>query len=110
MPAIKPTTQRRNQIKELITHAGRVKVDILSARFGVSDVTIRGDLKYLEDQGVILRSYGGAQIREPVGTDISILQKRKLHADEKRRTGAAAAELINDGDYFIGKLVFGLRA
>ncbi|MCF7827200.1 MAG: DeoR/GlpR family DNA-binding transcription regulator [Candidatus Marinimicrobia bacterium] len=101
MATIKPTAERRNQIKDLISHAGRVKVDILSARFGVSEVTIRGDLKHLEDQGVILRSYGGAQIREPVGTDVSILQKRKLHADEKRRIGAAAAALIHDGDSII---------
>ena len=101
MPAIKPALQRRNQIKDLISHSGSVKVDILSKRFGVSEVTIRGDLRHLEDQGFILRSYGGAQIREPVGTDVSILQKRKLHVDEKRRIGAAAATLIHDGDSII---------
>ncbi|NQV14428.1 DeoR/GlpR transcriptional regulator [bacterium] len=101
MGSLKPTVERRNQIKDLISHAGRVKVDILSERFGVSEVTIRADLRHLEEQGIILRSYGGAQIREPVGTDVSILQKRKLHADEKRRIGAAAAALIHDGDSII---------
>jgi len=101
MGSIKPTTDRRNQIKELISYAGRVKVDILSARFGVSEVTIRTDLRHLEEQGLILRSYGGAQIREPVGADASILQKRKLFADEKRRIGAAAATLIHNGDAII---------
>ncbi|NQV30250.1 MAG: DeoR/GlpR transcriptional regulator [Candidatus Marinimicrobia bacterium] len=101
MATAKPTTLRRNKIKELISYAGRVKVDILSARFGVSEVTIRADLRHLEEQGVILRSYGGAQIREPVATDASIFQKQKLHADEKRRIGAAAASLIHSGDAII---------
>lgn len=101
MKTLNPTALRRNQIKELISYAGRVKVDILSSRFDVSEVTIRGDLRHLEEQGFILRSYGGAQIREPVGTDTSFSQKRKLHADEKRRIGAAAASLIHDGEAVI---------
>lgn len=101
MKNTKPTIERRNQIKEMISYAGSVKVDILSARFGVSEVTIRTDLRHLEEQGFILRSYGGAKIREPVSTDTSILQKRKQHANEKRRIGAAAAALIHDGDSII---------
>lgn len=101
MAIAKSTAERRNQIKEMISYAGSVRVGILSARTGVSEVTIRADLRHLEEQGVILRSYGGAQIREPVGTDTSILQKRKIHADEKRRIGAAAASLIHDGDSII---------
>jgi DeoR family transcriptional regulator of aga operon len=101
MGTVNATSLRRKKIKEMISYAGRVKVDILSARFGVSEVTIRADLRHLEEQGVILRSYGGAQIREPVATDASIFQKQKLHTEEKRRIGAAAAALIHNGDAVI---------
>jgi len=101
MGSVRTTASRRNQIKELISDFGSTKVDALSKRFGVSEVTIRADLRFLEKQGIILRSYGGAHIREAVGTDISIIKKRKLHAAEKRRIGRAAAELIHDGDSII---------
>ncbi|PSH12355.1 DeoR family transcriptional regulator [Yersinia pseudotuberculosis] len=39
---------------------GEIKVEDLSTQLGVSGVTIRGDLSYLEQQGYLKRSFGGA--------------------------------------------------
>lgn len=52
--------KRRLKIAEIVATQGEIKVDELSARLGVSGVTIRGDLSYLEQQGYLRRSFGGA--------------------------------------------------
>lgn len=52
--------KRRLKIAEIVSTQGEIKVDDLSAQLGVSGVTIRGDLSYLEQQGCLKRSFGGA--------------------------------------------------
>ncbi|HEL4613771.1 TPA: DeoR/GlpR transcriptional regulator [Klebsiella pneumoniae] len=52
--------KRRLKIAELVGQQGEIKVDDLSELLGVSGVTIRGDLNYLEQQGYLKRSFGGA--------------------------------------------------
>lgn len=59
--------KRRLKIAEIVATQGEIKVDELSAQLGVSGVTIRGDLSYLEQQGYLKRSFGGA-IATPVTT------------------------------------------
>lgn len=98
---MKSTVERRSEIAHVLNEKGRVKVKDLSARFGVSTVTIRNDLDFFEKKGLINRTYGGAILRENVSKDPSLEEKQKLHADEKRRIGIAAAELINEGDSII---------
>ncbi len=95
------TVDRRNEIVRLINENRKVKVEELSTQFKVSSVTIRNDLKYLEDQGIIHRVYGGALVRDTVSRDSSFIEKAKLHATEKGRIGARAAEMIFDGDSII---------
>lgn len=52
--------KRRLDIAEIVRKHGEVKVDDLSMQLGVSGVTIRNDLNYLELQGYLKRSFGGA--------------------------------------------------
>lgn len=52
--------QRRLKIAEWIRQHGQMRVDELSTALQVSEVTIRGDLTYLEEQGLIVRSFGKA--------------------------------------------------
>ncbi len=52
--------QRRLKIADWIRQHGQMRVDELSAALAVSTVTIRSDLNYLEEQGLLLRSFGKA--------------------------------------------------
>lgn len=52
--------QRRLKIAEWICQHGQMRVDELSEALSVSEVTIRSDLNYLEEQGLIVRSFGKA--------------------------------------------------
>lgn len=91
--------ERLEQILALLQAQGRVSVAELGERFGVSTVTIRNDLATLEQQGRLLRTYGGAVPSPNPATEPPAFALRKeLHQDEKERIGRAAARLVRDGD------------
>ena len=46
--------RRREQIIDLLCDQGSVRVEPLSVHFGVSSVTIRNDLRYLEQKGCVV--------------------------------------------------------
>ena len=100
MAATRDTSQRRLQISELVRQHGSVQVAALAERFGVSLQTVRKDLRYLTDRGVMARAYGGAIDSNVVGIppEPNYEAKRTEHLDEKRRIGARAAALIKPGD------------
>lgn len=95
------TVDRRNEILKRLQDQGKVKVDELSKSFSVSSVTIRNDLEFLEEKGIIHRIYGGALIREVVSHDKELDEKQKLHAEEKKEIGQAAANMILDGESIV---------
>lgn len=92
--------ERRTLIRALIEENGRVSVDELTLRFQVSKVTIRSDLDWLEQDGVIRRTHGGAIfIASDVGyADPPFLDREQAQSQEKFRIGKAAAALIQPGD------------
>ncbi len=51
---------RRNRIIEMMQMNPQVRVDQLAQELGVSLITIRRDLQYLEEQKLLIRTYGGA--------------------------------------------------
>jgi len=98
---LKSTVDRRSEIVRIINESGKVKVEELRELFSVSAVTIRNDLNCLEGKGLIHRVYGGALVRDFVAYDTTLIEKAKMHVEEKRRIGAKAAEMVFDGDSII---------
>jgi DeoR family transcriptional regulator of aga operon len=96
-------TARATAIVEEVLREGEVSVEALSARLGVSLATVRRDLTALEEQGLVRRTHGGVKAVSPVAYDAfrhdsSFQEQEGRHADEKRRIGLAAAELVKDGE------------
>ncbi|NTW72726.1 MAG: DeoR/GlpR transcriptional regulator [Eubacteriaceae bacterium] len=56
--------ERLDNIYQMISLHGKVFVKDLSEKFGVSEDAIRKDLKILEKQGIIQRTYGGAMLKK----------------------------------------------
>lgn len=101
MAVTRDTSQRRLQISELVRQKGSVQVSTLADHFGVSPQTVRKDLRYLVERGVMTRAYGGAIDSGVIGAAPSephYEAKRTTHLDEKRRIGVCAAALISPGD------------
>jgi DeoR/GlpR family transcriptional regulator of sugar metabolism len=93
--------ERRTQILQIIRSAGRVRVNGLATRFNTSAVTIRSDLNELHQRGLVLRSHGGAVLPETILRESPVHDRLKAHSDEKRRIGAMAATLIDNGETII---------
>lgn len=96
------TVGRRNEILNLVNSESQVHVDELSARFGVSEVTIRNDLDQLEKKKLLVRARGGAmRVDGRVGVDYNLSEKDKLHYDEKKRIAKEAVKLINQSEIIL---------
>lgn len=95
------TVERREQIIDLLCQEGAVSVNQLSDRYGVSTVTIRNDLAYLEKKGCLLRSYGGAILNKQFAFDRPLQDKGRINFDVKNAIARQAAELVEDGDRII---------
>lgn len=90
--------ERRERIKSLLEHDGRVSVADLSAQFDLSEATIRSDLDALAAQGFLVRTHGGAIAPDRTDLELSFDVRRRLHPPQKQRIGAAAAAMVEDGE------------
>lgn len=84
---------RQQEIMDLARKTGRVNVEDLAARFGVSPQTIRKDLKELGDRQLLDRIHGGAIIASSV-QNLAYQARRSIAEAEKKEIGRAAAALI----------------
>jgi DeoR family transcriptional regulator of aga operon len=87
--------ERRREIVRLLKNDGRVSVGDLVRRFGVSAVTLRGDLEQLAAKGILVRSYGGAMLPQEPHQDFPLNIKKTIYHAEKTRIGRAAAKLVH---------------
>lgn len=106
-PVIKPkphrllAEERRRKIIEIVDDTGRVTVNDVVKKLGVSAVTARADLNALAETGTIVRSHGGAVRRLEATRDYPVDFKATLHSAEKQRIGEAAARLVRPNETII---------
>lgn len=96
-----PTEMRREQILAFIEAHDFARVSDLSARFGVSEVTVRGDLETLAERGQIRRIRGGARPRSLPYPERPFEEMQSARVNEKLLIGRAAANLISGGETII---------
>lgn len=89
--------ERREAILDLARREGRVAVEGLAARLGVSAQTVRKDLNDLCGLGLLARTHGGARLPASGTENLAYEARRMLAREEKRAIGARAAALIPDG-------------
>ena len=97
--------ERAKIISELLDKKGRVNVAELAHMFLVSEMTIRRDLKTLECQGLVQKTYGGAVAAAnlPLVNEMHMYERMKLLADEKRRIANHSVRLIEPNEMiFLG--------
>jgi len=95
--------ERRSRIVEILHQRenGLASVAELSEAFGVSTMTVRRDLDWLEGRGLLRRVRGGA-VRYPGLIDEKSFRERGGEASqEKQAIGWTAAQLVRDGDRII---------
>ncbi len=93
--------ERHQYIIKQIKKNGHVSVLDLCEELEVSSVTIRKDLQFLEDSGLVYRTHGGATSQNPYQTDRPVFEKEKIHEREKLLIAKAASKLITSNDSII---------
>ena len=93
--------ERHKLILAKLDQDGFVTVSNLSEEFNVSSVTIRKDLKLLEELNLLFRSHGKAIPSNPYTKEQSVNEKVKLHKEEKKRIAQNGAQSIEPHDSII---------
>ena len=95
---MKNITDRHEYILKKIKENNKVSIQELCDEMNVSSVTIRKDLKLLEEKSLLFRTKGGASNTNPYAVDKPILIKESINSDEKNRIAKKAIEMIKDND------------
>lgn len=90
--------KRHKHILDELKKHGYVKVSELSEELEVSEVTIRKDLKHLEDKKLLYRNHGSASSLSSIISDRHIDIKEKMQAEEKALIAKKAKTLIDVND------------
>jgi DeoR/GlpR family transcriptional regulator of sugar metabolism len=93
------TSQRKREILETLTRDGQVIAKTLSERYGVSEDTIRRDLREMAAEGLLQRVHGGALPASPAVGGLSV--REQLSSPAKGRIAHAAAQLVAPGQTII---------
>lgn len=93
--------ERHQYIIKKLQKEQYINVVDLCSELKVSSVTIRKDLKLLEDKNLLFKIHGGATLTNPYTVDRPVNEKEQLQSDEKLSIGQAAAALVNENDSII---------
>lgn len=88
---------RARAILDEISATGTGRIPDLSRRLGVTEETIRRNLRRMEDAGLVTRVRGGVRLRERVD-EASFVQRFAENAPAKRRIARHLAAMIGDGE------------
>lgn len=88
--------QRRQKIAQFINERSFCDVNTIIDYFDASPATIRRDLTYLKENGLLRRSHGvvHAVNSSPIP---SFYTRQTIYSEEKKRMGQYAAQMIEDG-------------
>lgn len=78
-----------------------INVVDLCKELQVSSVTIRKDLKLLEEKTLLFRTHGGATVNNPYTVDRPVNEKEKLQSIEKSNIGLAAVALLQENESIV---------
>lgn len=89
---------RKNKIKDILNEKKSITVTELSKTFDVTEETIRRDLKFLEDEGFLTRTYGGAFIQSGVENNVTLELRKVAYTKSKDVIAKQCHKLIHNGD------------
>lgn len=88
--------ERREALLTLLSQHGFVSYGKLAEELGVSEVTIRRDLRALKDDGLVETVIGGGQVKGSAN-ELGFMTKRVMQQAEKSRIARCALKLIEPG-------------
>lgn len=87
--------ERLAALLEALASHRSIDVAAVAAEFEVSSATVRRDLRTLHEQGLLVRTHGGA-VPSDLDLELPVRYRTSLRRAEKRRIALAAAALVPD--------------
>lgn len=96
--------ERQDLIVELVNSENIIEVSDLTSTLNVTEMTIRRDLKDLEEKGLLKRIHGGAKkVRNLSNVEYSNTEKKKKNINQKKYISKKISEiLVDDEIIFMG--------
>ncbi|MGI5170340.1 DeoR/GlpR family DNA-binding transcription regulator [Spirillospora sp. CA-253888] len=91
--------ERRTHLLDLLAREGKIVAKDVAARLGISEDSVRRDLRDLAAEGLCQRVYGGALPVSPAVVDYTARQS--VAPDGKQKVAAAAVALVRPGGALI---------
>lgn len=92
------TAQRREELKRYLLEHKSASVEAMAQKFHVSGQTIRRDFEVLEKEGFLLRSYGGAMVKDRKTDYVPNTVRSELLVDAKHLICRQAVGFIYPND------------
>ncbi|MCC8364886.1 DeoR/GlpR transcriptional regulator [Xenorhabdus sp. PB61.4] len=89
--------ERRDFIYRHLHENRTVSIAILVELLNVSHMTIRRDIRILEDEGKVISISGGVQLSDSLRQELPWSEKARINYTHKRLLGKYAASLVKDG-------------
>lgn len=89
---------RNQQILQKLRQNGQIKVHQLAQELNVTEVTIRRDLRKMQNTGLLKKTYGGAVPSDLPEMNVSVHYRQTRNLAAKKIIGRLAGELIRDND------------
>ncbi|MFJ2212717.1 DeoR/GlpR family DNA-binding transcription regulator [Streptomyces sp. NPDC101062] len=91
--------ERRDHLLGLLTRKGKIVAKDVAAELGISEDSVRRDLRDLAAEGLCQRVYGGALPASPAV--VGYEARQTVAPDGKRKVASAAAALVRPGSALI---------
>lgn len=88
---------RREKIVEMVNQRNTISNEDIMREFEVSIETVRRDLAYLEERGMLERVYGGAVKKRFMSVEPKYLNRESVNPTQKQVIAKRAEKLISNG-------------
>ena len=90
--------ERQQKMIKLLEERGEMDIPTLASKLNTSQATVRRDLIYVENQGSLIRTIGGARLLNHESLVVRTFQeRRKKQRREKERISEEAAKYVKPG-------------
>lgn len=86
------TQERKRYLLKILEQQGKIEAKAVATELGLSDDTIRRDLRELASDGKLQRVHGGALPKSPADADLNA--RKNIASQSKQEIGKTAARLI----------------
>lgn len=93
--------ERQQKIIEYVKSQQLASVAQLAHKFNVHEATIRRDLSFIEEEGILRRTHGGVKVAHDIRSEPPFSTRALERLEEKASIGKKASTLIDEGDSII---------